>query len=344
MAVTIREVADAAGVSVATVSRALNGMSVISQKTRDHVSDVARQLGYELPRRPGIDLRERRVAIVLPFLGRWYFAKALEGIERILREHNYEAVVLRPLDSTGQAIAISDHLEHFAVKGIIIISQPPSESDIAALQKRETPTILIDINDTRFPRVVIDDVQVGLLATKHLINLGHTKIALLSGDPNDPKNFSTPNDRRTGYLRAMQQAGISPHVDFQIYADFTARGADAAVTQLLTLEEVPTAIFAASDEMAMGAIGAARRLGLRVPEDLSVVGVDDHDLAETLGLTTIAQPVDTMAELAAWQLVSLMSKEKPKSRPAKHQMPITLIVRKSTDRCREDRSQSQENY
>lgn len=333
MGVTIREVAEAAGVSVATVSRALHGMSVISQKTRDHVSQIAKEMGYEIPIRTGADIRDRRVAIVLPFLGRWYFAKALEGIERIVREHGYEAVVLRPLDSTGQPIAISDHLEHFAVKGVIIVSQPPSEADIAGLEKKGIPTILIDINDGRFPTVVIDDVQVGLIATKHLIDLGHTKIALLSGDPHDPKNFSTPNDRRAGYLQAMARARIAPQPEFQIYADFTARGADAAVTRLLMQDDIPTAIFAASDEMAMGAMGAARRLGLRVPEDISIVGVDDHDLAESVGLTTIAQPIDTMAEMAAWQLVSVMASDRKPTKPAKHEMPVTLVVRNSTAAC-----------
>jgi len=330
VAVTIREVAQAAGVSVATVSRALHGMSVISQKTRDHVSAVALELGYELPTRPEPGIRDRRVAIVLPFLGRWYFAKALEAIERIVREHGYEAVVLRPLDSTGQPMAVADHLEHFSVKGVIIISQPPSETDIAALEKLQLPTILIDISDNRFPHVVIDDVQVGLLATRHLIAQGHSKIALLSGDPHDPKNFSTPNDRRAGYLRAMTQAGLEIRPEFQIFADFTARGADAVVTRLLVQEDIPTAIFAASDEMAMGAMGAARRLGLRVPEDLSIVGVDDHDLAETVGLTTVAQPIETMAEMAAWQLVSQMGNEAKQPSLQKHEMPVTLVVRTST--------------
>jgi LacI family repressor for deo operon, udp, cdd, tsx, nupC, and nupG len=329
MAVTIRDVAKAAGVSVATVSRSLHGMNIISAKTREHVAQVARELGYELPIRIHPDSRDRRIAVVLPFIGRWYFARIMEGIERVTREHGYEAVVLRPVDSTGEPMALADHLESFGIKGAIMISQLPSDNDLDILMKRKIPAVMIDMADKRFTSVTIDDVQVGRIATKHLIDLGHKKIAILTGDPNDPKNFSTPNDRRAGYHQALTAAKLPIDSKMEIHGDFTARGASAAVMRFLTQEEVPTAIFAASDEMAFGAMGAAKRLGLKVPEDISIVGVDDHDISETVGLTTVAQPIDTMAEMAAWQLIGRMN-------PESHQpienyaMPVSLVVRQST--------------
>ncbi len=331
MAVTIRDVAEAAGVSIATVSRALHGMTVISARTREHVINVADQLGYEVAFRPVTPRNAQRIAIVLPFIGRWYFAKIMEGIERITREHGIETVLLRMADSSGDAMSIAEYLSTFNVQGCIMVSLPPSESDMRMLHLQNIPTVLIDMYDNRFASVGIDDLTVGRIATNHLISLGHRRIAIVTGDPHEPKNYSTPNDRRAGYIEALNAHGIEIHPDYEIHADFTARAAADAVQKLFLLPEMPTAIFAASDEMAFGIIGAAKRVGLRIPEDLSIIGVDDHDISESVGLTTVAQPIDTMAELAAWQLVSRMTSSVQVT-AQRVQMPVSLIERETCAR------------
>ena len=172
-------------------------------------------------------------------------------------------------------------------------------------------------------------MEVGRIATEHLLDLGHTRIAIITGYENDPYNFRTPRDRLTGYEGALRQRGITPNPAYRLHSDFTAPSAYHEALSALSRPDRPTAVFAASDEIAVGVLGAARQLGLRVPEDLSVIGVDDHEVAEALGLTTIAQPVGTIAEVAAWQLISRLTTP-VKTPPARVLLPVQLIERTTT--------------
>lgn len=329
MSPTIRDVAVAAGVSIATVSRALRNHSNISTETTQRVQAAAAELDYKLPIRNTSNKRHtQKVAIVVPFIGRWYFAQIIEGVESVMRERGIEAVVFRPNTSSGEIISIAEHLEHFDIQGVVLVSKPISETDMSYLVRKRLPTVMVDMFDKRFTAVVIDDIAVGRMATDHLINLGHTKIGIVSSDPNDPDKFSTPSHRREGFLQALKIAGIENNPNWNLTADFTARSADAAVRGVLASDNYPTAIFAASDEMAIGVMGAARRVGLRVPQDISVIGVDNHDIAESVGLTTVGQPVDAIPEVAAWQLISRM--ENNEGSPNKFVLPVQLIVREST--------------
>ena len=308
MSVTIRDVAKAAGVSIATVSRALRGHPAISAKTTEHVVAIATELQYDFSSRVNVkNPKPIRVAVVLPFIGRWYFARVVEGIERVLFERGYETVLLRPRNSIGQPLSIAEHLDVYGVEGAILVSLSPDQEDFDALIRRDIPTVLIDIAEPRFTQIRIDNEVVGIQAAQHLLSLNHRKIAVVTGDPNDPLNFSTPNDRLRGFQKACKKAKLEIDPAFLLHADFTAKSAENVVMNILQREDRPTAIFAASDEMAFGVINAARKVGLRVPEDLSVVGVDDHELSDSFGLTTVAQPIDTLAEVAAWQLMSRMS-------------------------------------
>lgn len=329
MGVTIRDVAEAAGVSIATVSRSLRNHSNISEETRNKVQTVATELGYKLPQRNGGSKPTiKKIAIVVPFIGRWYFAQIIEGIESVMRERGIESVVFRPSSNSGEPLSIYEHLEHFGIQGVILVSKPMSEMDMAYLYRKNIPTVLIDMLDKRFTSVAIDDITVGRIATDHLINLGHQRIGMVSSDPNDPDEFSTPNHRREGFLQALKAAGIEFNPNWHLTADFTARSADAAVRGIFATGNMPTAIFAASDEMAIGVMGAARRMGLKVPQDISVIGVDNHDIAESVGLTTVGQPIDAIPEVAAWQLISRM--EDNSEPPGKFVLPVQLIVREST--------------
>ena len=331
MAVTIRDVAAAAGVSIATVSRALRGHSNISARTTERVTAVATELGYRLPARAEADAQTatQRVAIVAPFIGRWYFAKIIERIEWICREHGLESLLFRPADSTGAELDWVEHLRHFGVQGAVIITHPISEEELERLTALELPVVLIGAPRQGLSTIGIDDVAVGELATNHLLELGHRRIAIVTGFQNDPLKFRTPVDRLRGYRTALLTAGITPEPELEIHADFTAPSSFQAVLQVLARIDPPTAVFAASDEMALGVIGAARQLGLRVPEDLSVIGVDDHEIAAPLGLTTIAQPVDAIAEYAAWQLISSLNQDS-RGVPARVLLPFHLEARETT--------------
>jgi LacI family repressor for deo operon, udp, cdd, tsx, nupC, and nupG len=150
-----------------------------------------------------------------------------------------------------------------------------------------------------WPCVRIDDVAAARTATRHLLGLGHTRIAHISGDPDDELAFTTHLDRRRGYQEALRAAGIRPDPSLDVESQFTIDGGTRAAAELLARGEPPTAIFAACDEMAMGAMSALRDAGLRVPQDVSLIGVDDHDLAAVLGLSTIAQPAAEQGLLAA---------------------------------------------
>jgi DNA-binding LacI/PurR family transcriptional regulator len=191
--------------------------------------------------------------------------------------------------------------------------------------------------------VRIDDVNVGHQATDHLLNLGHRRIGFIGGDPADTHGFPVAADRQHGYLRALNKSGVTPDSELTLSAPFTVHGGKAAAELLLRPHRPPTAVVCASDEIAMGVIYAARHRGVRVPEDLSVVGVDNHDFAELFDLTTISQPVRDQGRIAARLVLSHLQSAaeaksvatagSPATSEAEHiTVPTSLIVRNTTAR------------
>lgn len=337
MAVTIRDVALKAEVSVATVSRALRDHPSISERTRAHVVAVASELGYVLPVRnvpARMENTRPRVALIVPFVGRWYFARVLEGAERVMHDRGIDLIVSRPADSQGRRRALADHLQDLAVNGAIAVSMPLADDELDALERIGIPIVMIGVNHPKVTHVRIDDVNAGLVATRHLLELGHTRIGLVSEGPFEPWSFTATRDRRIGFLKAFDEAKVAWNPAFEVHADFTARGAENAVERLFGMANPPSAIVAQSDEMAYGVMAAARRHGLHVPEDLSIVGIDDHEVAAAWDLTTVAQPVDTLGELAAWQIAARVNGDKAELQQLT--LPTTLIVRNSTTRWTHD--------
>jgi DNA-binding LacI/PurR family transcriptional regulator len=182
--------------------------------------------------------------------------------------------------------------------------------------------------------VRIDDVETALTAVRHLIGLGHTRIAHLHGVP-DPEHagldFSAPGDRLVGYRMAMEEAGLPIEPGWEVTGDFTAHGGLTACRQLLTARTRPTAIFAGSDEMAIGASRAIREAGLSVPDDISVIGVDNHELSEYFDLTTMAQPAPALGRLGARMLLDALHAD-TRPPPVETIVPTQLIVRGTTAR------------
>lgn len=298
----IDEVARLAGVSTATVSRALSGRGPVSETTRQRVADAAERLGYVVSSYASslASGRTRNIGAVVPHLDRWYFASVIEGAGRELLRRGYD-LTLYNLSGGGdeRRVVFEQHLLRQRVDAVIAVSLELSDEEVGRLLRIGKPLVSVGGPLTGVPSLAIDDGAVAELATSHLVALGHRRIGHIGGGREFDLDFHIPTSRRHGYERALDAAGIPIDPGLYRTADFTIAGGHTAAKQLLGSPGArPTAIFAASDEMAIGCILAARDLGIRVPEEVSVVGIDDHELAAFFGLTTVAQFPGRQGELA----------------------------------------------
>ncbi|MGK5742431.1 LacI family DNA-binding transcriptional regulator [Micromonospora sp. URMC 103] len=349
---TIDDVARLAGVSTATVSRALRGLPTVSPATRHRVLAAAEQLEYAVS--PSASRlaggRTGTVAVVVPRITRWFFGTVVEAVEEFLHECGYDLLLynLGGREQIRQRVLRTANL-HKRVDGIMLVATPLRAADLTALTALEVPGVTISSGTPvpGWPCVRIDDVAAARLATRHLLDLGHRRIAHISGDPDDELAFTTHVDRRRGYQAALRVAGLRPDPSLDVESQFTMDGGTRATAELLARGEPPTAIVAACDEMAMGAMAALRDAGLRVPQDVSVIGIDDHDLAGVLGLSTVAQPAAEQGRLAARILLDPLGGHAPDrvggrpagrtARPGRRDtpdppviLPTRLVVREST--------------
>ena len=328
---TIRDVAEAAGVSIATVSRALHGLPRVSEDTRRRVLAAAADLRYVAsPSAAGLASGQTMaIGVVAPFVNRWFFAAVVHSAEERLRAAGY-ALLLHSFGTSAdeRRRAFSGTLLNKRVDAVLVLGLQPDAEEVAALSAAGGPVAIVGVDVPGWSSVRIDDEAAARCAVRHLIDLGHRSIAFIGGAPDDPLHSAAPADRLVGYRRELAAAGLPVDPAVEAVGGFTVRGGMGAMEQLLRLPELPTALFAASDEMAMGAAHAARHAGLRVPEDLSVVGIDDHEMSALFDLTTVAQPVDTQGALAAEMILGALA-DPHRPRPAVT-VPTTLVVRGST--------------
>jgi len=217
------------------------------------------------------------------------------------------------------------------VDGVIIISLSPRNEDIPYLSIADVPIVLLDANHPslrKLNRVIIDDVEGGRIATQHLIDLGHRRIGYISDMLETPFNFTSSKDRLAGYLQALEAAGIPFQPEYHLQGEHGRHEAYLMAICMLSLQSRPTAIFAASDTQAMGVLQAARELGIRVPEDLSVIGYDDIEVAEYLGLTTVRQLLFTSGQRSVEILLEIL--HDPQTEPVCEVMPTGLVARNTT--------------
>ena len=339
---SIKDVARSVGVSTATVSRALRGLPRVSESTRDRVLRAAAELDYVAsPSAAGLaGGRTRAVGVVVPFVSRWFFATVVQGAEAPLREAGYD-LLLYYLggDEESRHRVFDTHLLRRRVDAVLVLSLTPSEPEVAALVNLERPVALVGATVPGWASVGIDDVHAACSAMRHLLSLGHRRIAHLGGALEAQLDFAAPRDRLAGYRIAMSAAGLPVDPRWEVKGDFTVHGGVRGMTTLLGLQAsaVPTAVFAASDEMAIGAVAAVRRAGLRVPQDVSMIGIDDHEMAEFFDLTTVAQPAREQGRLAASLLLAAMDPRcPPESMPPAHVVGTTLLVRGTTAAPRHD--------
>lgn len=293
LSISIRDVAQASGLSMATVSRALSGRGNVSESARQRAVDAAARLGF-VPSYNASSLasgRTRNIGVMLPTVRRWFFSSVLEGASAALLEAGYDLTLYTTGEAPGQRHSVlNDFLMRQRLDGVIAVSVELSPDEVEQLLRVKRPVVGLGGPIEGISTLHIDDVDVARRATRHLISLGHRQIAHLSGTPEFERDFALPVSRRTGFEEAMKEAGLEVQPRWLVPTDFTIEGAHAVAKRLLASPEGrPTAVFAASDEIAIGVMTAAQELGLRVPLDLSIVGIDGHELGEVFGLTTFDQ-------------------------------------------------------
>lgn len=333
MPATIRDVASRAGVGLGTVSRVLNQSPHVSPETRQRVEQAIEALDF----RPSVIARRLSlgktltIGAIVPFLTRPATVERLRGVEISIVGTEYDLIVFNIETPERRDHAFAEIARRERADGILVVSLPPSETDLARFQLAGIPTVFIDVNHpdlTSFSRVVVDDVDGGRKAVEHLIGLGHRRIGYIFDAFDSPFSFSASRDRYEGYLQGIRAADLPEDPDLVRSGAHGRYEAKQHAHELLTLDDPPTAIFAASDTQALGAMEAGRELGRRIPEDLSVIGYDDVELAGYLGLTTIRQHLFASGERGIHMLLDLMSD--PLKPPMMEVMPTDLIVRSTT--------------
>lgn len=331
----IDDVAREAGVSTASVSRALRGLPGVTDATRARVVEAADALGYVAsPSASSLASgRMRTVGILAPWIDRWYHAAVIEGAERALRTRGFDAL-LHTFDTerTRSGRALEARALHRRVDGVLVVGVALGPAELVSVARLGVPVVHVGAGAPGRVLVRIDDEAVGRTATGHLLGLGHRVVGHVSAAsdvclPDEVRHAASAWRRWHGWQQTMVGAGLRAGDDLVVTERDGVAGGRASAAELLDRRPDVTAVFAASDELAMGVVLAAGDRGLRIPDDLSVIGVDGHALGELVGLTTIAQPAVELGSAAARVLLDLVV-----GRPVEHDLvfPTRLVVRTST--------------
>lgn len=333
----IADVAALAGVSKATASRALSGTGYVSAATRERVTAAAQSLDY-VPSTSAVSLatgRTQNIGVVMPHVNRWYFAEVLEGIQHGLLEHGLDLTLYGAQPGTaGRDLIFTDFLARKRFDGLIAVGVEPEDRELERLIEIGRPVVSVVGGTLDTDVIAIDDQDAARRATEHLLALGHTAIAFIGGDEvSDERHID--RRRRDGYRAAMAAAGLEARIAVFWSGLSMPEGYLAAVDALGDARDRPTGLVAVCDEVAIGAIIAARRLGIHVPGELSVIGIDDHDLADMFSLTTFRQLPREQGTAAVDLLLARIAD--PEREPQTHHLPTRLVVRSSTSSAQENR-------
>jgi LacI family repressor for deo operon, udp, cdd, tsx, nupC, and nupG len=306
---SLADVARLAGVSVATASRALNDKPEVSPATRARVLAVAHEHAYVAsPEASQLASGTKgRVAVVVPHLSRWYFGALVEGLETRLRQADLDVLLYHVATRRDREDFFERLPARRKVNAVVVVAFPVSPRERERLATMGVSIVAAGGQVTSYPYVSIDDGAAARQALDHLLFLGHRRIAMIAAvDPDSPE-WVDGMGRATAYHAALAEAGIAPDPDLVVTVPWGGQQGADAMSALLGLADPPTAVYAHSDEIAAGALATIRRAGLRVPQDVSVVGIDDHPLAALLDLTTVAQPVREQGEIAGQLVVDLIA-------------------------------------
>jgi len=334
---TIRELADQAGVPVTTVTRILGGDAGVDVETRERVLKLVRELEVtsDISTAVVTDMPSQVIGVILDTSGHVdlrhpVFGDVLDGLKEVITEGGYDMLFFTGGTSAG-SIRTYDYLERCRrhhVDGMILMGVGRSFPEIQKLVHSEVPCVGVDL-DLTGPLtgfVISDNVEGAKLAVKHLHELGRRKIATITG-----MTYSRPGrDRLTGYREQIEKLGLSKNSKYIQNGDFYEPSGFTAMESLLALKNRPDAVFCASDMMAVGAIGAVKAAGLKVPEDIAIIGFDDAPFAAAFdpAISTIRQDKVGLGRAAGEQLMTLI--DDPKATPPKLMLPVELVVREST--------------
>jgi LacI family transcriptional regulator len=329
--VTIADVAAKAGVGAGTVSRVLNDSPRVSTETRAKVLAAIEELDYRPnPLARGLSRgRCQTLGVVVPFFTHASAVERLRGVVAAVDGSRYDLVLFNVESPVHRD-------EHFAslnrrdrADGLLVVSIPPPDGSLGRLAAAGMPVVLLDTRGPGVPAVVTDDVEGGRIATRHLLNLGHERIAFIGDEPENPFGFTSSAEREIGYLATMQDAGAPVRAGYVRHGPHVRTVARRLTEELLARHDPPTAVFAASDVQALGVLEAARAAGLRVPEDFSVVGFDDVEVSRYAGLTTVRQPLYESGYAAASLLLDALGADGPLA-PTMTELALKLVVRSTT--------------
>ena len=334
--VTIRDVAKKAGVSPGTASRAINNSPLVNKETRKRILEVVRELKYtpNLTARRLSTGKTLAIAVIVPFFTRPSVSERLNGAVSLLSQSQYDLVIHNIETPEQRAACFETVPRRRQADGILIISLSPTDKEAAQLADADVPIVLIDADHpalSAYHQVTVDDVAGGRAATEYLLQLGHTKIGFIGdsiGDVignGDSLNFTSSRERYQGYCDALGEYEIDCRPEYCGKDQHGRHKARHQTKKMLSLPERPTAIFAASDTQAVGVLEAAREMGLRVPQDLSVVGYDDIEVADILDLTTIRQLLFESGRRGVELLLNTL--ENPQIGLVREILPTELVIR-----------------
>jgi LacI family transcriptional regulator len=324
---TIFDVSELSGYSISTISRVINNPEKVNDETRRKINDAIDQLGFV----PKAEARARALRFKRKdwsnhtLLYRAVFRSTVARYRRLFIKENFDLVIYtvdsnNRLQSYLSSLPLTGNLD-----GLVIMSLPVNDIDVKRLIDLKLPTVLIEYPHPLLNSVEIDDVEGGRLATEYLINRGHRRIAFL-GDSDLPEYSIHPvSFRLKGFRQALRAANIEVPESFIRLAPYSQEQARQVAKELIDLPDPPTAIFAATDFQALGVIKAARQLGIKVPDELAIIGFDDLDMSEFEDLTTIRQHLDESGRLAIEILLSHIADS---TRPVQHvYLPLTVVER-----------------
>jgi LacI family transcriptional regulator len=327
---TISDVAERAGVSPATVSRVIHGSRNVRRSTRERVERAIEELGY-VPSGVAQSLRSKRtrsLALVVPDITNTFWTTVVRGVEDVAQRHSYSVLLCNTDEDLAKQLDYLDFVIHQQVDGVIIAPYDSDASHLDKLRQRDIPTVIIDrhIEGWEVDSVGSDSVSGSRALVQHLISLGHQRIAMISG----PAITSTAEDRVAGYRLALAEAGIPIDPRLIRRGEFRSSSGKALLAEMLDEDPPPTAIFAANNTLAMGALDVLEERGLRVPQDIALVCFDDLPNTSLVFpfLTVVTQPVYDMGINAAQLLLSRIHSE-VSLQPRHVTLPVRLIVRHS---------------
>ena len=329
MKVTIRDVAREAGVSVATVSRVLNDSGPVSEITRHRIREIATRMRYvpDSAARSLITRRSTTVGVLLPDLHGEFFSEVIRGIDQTAQRNGYHLIVSGSHNDKGEIEAALRAMRG-RVDGLVVMSPDIDSAALVANLPASSPVVLLNcfVDGDGFDSLTIDNFGGASAMVRHLIATGHRRIAFIKGAE---RNYDAA-ERLRGYRAALDDAGMERDAELELDGDFTESGGHAAGERIAGFRRRPTAVFAANDSMAIGALAALRDAGIRVPDDMAVAGFDDIPIARYMSppLTSVRVSISEMGERAVHMLLHAIEGKNQHARQ-QETLPTTLVIRAS---------------